>query len=82
MASEGKRAEVVREYLGHIDQLQPGQAGRLEAIEGESIAAVKRRLGQVARLADKSLVIKRIGEEIYFWTGEGRRPRRSRSRSD
>ena len=65
--AKGKRAEIAKEYLGYIDQLREGQAGRLQAAEGESAAALRRRLGAAARLAGKELVIKRAGEEVYFW---------------
>ena len=72
-SATGRRAEITREYLGYIDQLQRGEAGRLEASEGESISAVRRRLGAAAKVAGKELVIKRRGDEIYFWVRPGKR---------
>ena len=74
----GKRAEVAREYLGYIDRLEEGQAGRLQASEGETTAAIRRRLGAAAKLAGKDLVIRRSNEEVYFWVQE--RPTRRRRR--
>ena len=76
----GKRAELAREYLSYIEQLGPDQAGRLEPEEGESTATVRRRLGTAARLAGKALVIKRVGDQVYFWVGEKSAARRRRGR--
>ena len=83
----GKRAEILKEYSGYVEQLKGGRAGRLQAGEGETIGAVRRRLGAAARLAGKELSIKRVGDEIFFWTKSGRgdgpwrrgRPRKSAS---
>ena len=82
-SATGKRAEVIREYVGYIEQLQEGQAGKLQITEGEETgAAVRRRLGAAAKLAGTDLVIKRAGEEVYFWVRSGLpgRPRRKRGR--
>lgn len=77
-----RRAEVAKEYLDYIGQLRKGQAGKLQAGDGETIAAVRRRLGAAAKFAGKKLVIKRAGDELYFWaqprapsTGQRRRGR-------
>ena len=75
----GKRAQVLQEYVGFIDQLKPGQAGTLRASEGETLGAVRRRLGAAARLQGKNLVIKRTADDVFFWLGEARR-RRGRPR--
>ena len=77
-STTGKRAQIIREYLGYVEQLQAGQAGRLEVTEGETTGAVRRRLGAAGRLAGKELVIKRVGSEVFFWlrTGAGRTGRR------
>ncbi len=66
-ASEGKRAQVLQEYRGYIDQLKSGEAGRLVAGAGETTASVRRRLGAAAKAAGKKLTIKRSGDEVYFW---------------
>ena len=81
-ATTGKRAQVLREYLGYIEQLSEGRAGRLQAGEGETLVAVRRRLGAAAKLVNKELVIRRTGEELYFWTPSmaGASPRRPRGR--
>jgi hypothetical protein len=85
-AATGKRAEVIREYLGYIQQLKEGQAGKLQPAEGEKVAAVRRRLGIAAKAAGKELAIRRLGDEIYFWVKpqdkerpkrRGRKPRKA-----
>ena len=76
--STGRRAQLAQEYLQYIQQLAEGQAGKLQASEGEKLSTVRRRLGDAARLAGKNLVIKRTGEDLYFWveSSEEQRPRR------
>jgi hypothetical protein len=75
----GKRAQLLQEYVGYINQLKRGRAGALRASEGESLATVRRRLGDAARLAGKDLVMKRKGDEVVFWEAS-RRPGRPRKR--
>ena len=48
------------------------------------MTTVRRRLGAAAKLAETKLVIKRVGEEVYFWVAEeapkrraSRRPRKA-----
>ena len=50
-ATGGKRARILHEYLGCIDQLKSGEAGRLVASAGETTATVRRRLAAAARAA-------------------------------
>ena len=75
----GKRGAITREYLTYIERLEPGKAGKLTIGEGDTSAAIKRRLGAVARDMGKTLVVKRVGDDIYFWQEETRR-RRGRPR--
>ena len=35
-SGSGRRAETLREYVGYIQQISEGQAGKLQAAEGES----------------------------------------------
>ncbi len=80
-SATGKRAEVIREYLGYIQQLKEGEAGKLQPGEGEKVTAVRRRLGIAAKAAGKELAIRRAGDEIYFWVkspDKGRPKRRGR----
>ncbi len=75
----GQRAQTAQEYLGYLDQLAEGQAGRLQPAEGESVATVRRRLGAAAKLAGKDITIRRAGGEVYFWAqSQEPRPRRRR----
>ena len=72
-ASGERRAQILQEYLGYIDQLKRGQAGRLVTGAGETTATVRKRIGAAARSAGKNLTIKRAGDEVYFWAVERRR---------
>ena len=85
-ASGGKRAQILQEYLGYIDQLKIGEAGRLVSSAGETTATVRRRIGAAARAAGHKMTIRRAGDEVYFWTegrssGNGRRRRGRRASS-
>ena len=40
----GWRAALLQEYMGYIQRVAPGQAGKLEPEEGETTQAVRRRL--------------------------------------
>ncbi len=77
----GKTAQITKEYLGYIEQLTEGQAGRLQPGEGETVATVRRRLGVAARLSGKDITIKRKGDEVYFWVQANPRLRRQLKRS-
>lgn len=76
--ASGKRAQILAEYLDYVRQLKGEEAGRLRASEGETVSTVRRRLGAAGREAGKDLTIKRVGDELYFWTGEPRKRRRGR----
>ena len=76
--ASGKRAHIIAEYVAYIDQLAGGEAGKLQPSEGESVGAVRRRLGAAARQAGKDLTIKRKGDEVYFWVEARRRRGRPR----
>jgi hypothetical protein len=62
-----QKAQTVKQYLGYIDQLGAGQVGRLRPTNGETVHAVRRRLGVAARSCGKSLEIKQMVDEVYFW---------------
>ncbi len=76
LALKGSRGAILREYMGYIDQLDAEHVGKLTAEEGESTAAIRRRLGAAAQLLGKSLEVTRDGQVVYFWEGEEARPRR------
>ena len=62
-----------------------GQAGRLLIADDEIVTIIRRRLVTTARLMGKELVIKRSGDELYFWLKavEEDKPRlRGRSKRD
>ncbi len=81
-ASGEKRAQILQEYLGYINQLKSGEAGRLVASAGETTATVRRRIGAAARSAGKSLTIRRAGDEVYFWVERRRAANGRRRRSN
>ena len=72
----GKRGAIMRQYMDYIGQLEGGRAGKLTPSEGETTAAVRRRLGAAAQLLGKSLVIKRQDDTLYFWEEGSQAPRR------
>ncbi len=73
----GKRGVIVRQYMDYIGQLETGQAGKLIPDEGETTAAIRRRLGAAAQLLGKSLAVNRLGDVVYFWDeGSSSAPRR------
>ena len=75
----GKRGEIMQEYFGYLGQLKPGKAGKLTLVDGDTSAAVKRRLGTAAKLSGKELVVKRVDDDIYFWEAQTQK-RRGRPR--
>ena len=78
-ASTGKKARIVREYMAYLEQVTVGNAGRLTPAEGETAAAIRRRLGSAAKLSGREIVIKRKDDEVLFWdrasTGSVKRKR-------
>ena len=74
-ASRRKRAQILQEYRGYVDQLKSGEAGRLVAGAGESTATVRRRIGAAARAAGHKLTIRRARDEVYFWVDQRTRGR-------
>ena len=82
-SATGKRAEIMNEYLGYLNQLKDGEAGMLEVSnDSESPTALRRRIGKAAEFAGKEIVIKRKGEAIYFWLSPGVRRRRRLRKAD
>ena len=77
-SATGKRAALLQEYIGYIQRVAPGEAGKLEAGEGETTQAIKRRLGAAAQALGKNLDSKSAGSTVYFWSSDGRRRGRPR----
>ena len=77
----GKRSEIIREYVDHVQSLGPDQAGRITLSPGETLPTVRRRLGAAIKATGKNVQIKRVGMEIYFWEEplkrRGGRPRKN-----
>ena len=77
-----KRGAVLREYVDTLRRLEPGQAGKVTANEGETTAGIRRRLATAADLLGKSLILNRQDNVVYFWEeGDGPSPVRRRRRS-
>lgn len=76
-------AQTVRGYLGYIDQLGAGHVGRLRPTDRETVHALRCRLGVAARSCGKSLEIKQVEDEVYFWfpPDNGSRQKRGRQRN-
>jgi hypothetical protein len=61
----------MNEYVDYIQQLPQGQAGRLRIGEDEKHTTIRRRLTVAAKAMHISLIIKRSGNDVYFWQEEG-----------
>ena len=82
LSLSGKRGATIRRYIDYINRLETGQAGKLTPDEGETTAAIRRRLGAAAELLGKSLVVNRQGDTVFFWEeSQGAQPRRRRRRT-
>lgn len=79
-SATGKRAALLQEYVGYIEHVGPGEAGKLEAGEGETTQAIRRRLSTAAEALGKRLEFRRTDSTVYFWAADGRR--RGRPRKD
>ena len=77
-SATGKRAELLREYIGYIERVPLGEAGSLEIGEGETTQAIRRRLGLAAAAIGKTLDIRRKDNVVYFWVSSGKRRGRPR----
>jgi hypothetical protein len=67
----GRQGRFMNEYVDYIQKLPQGQAGRLRIGEEEKHATVRRRLGVAAKALGIPLVIKRSGNDVYFWQEDG-----------
>ena len=79
-SATGKRAALLQEYVDYIERVAPDEAGKLEAGEGETTQAIRRRLNAAAEALGKRLEFRRTSTTVYFWPSEGRR--RGRPRKD
>jgi hypothetical protein len=76
----GRRGRFINEYAGYIQQITPGKAGKIHLSEDEKPATVRRRLVVAAQAMGVILIIRRSGEDIYFWR-EGRAEEQPRQRN-
>jgi hypothetical protein len=77
----GRQGKYMNEYAAYVTQLPQGQAGRLRIGESEKHFTIRRRLLTAAQALDIPLIIKRSGNDLYFWQEgtEAEQPRRKRS---
>ena len=79
-SATGQRAALLQEYMGYIQRVAPGQAGKLQPEAGETTQALRRRLTAAAEALGKELQVRRSANAVYFWTSEA--PRRGRPRKN
>ena len=79
-SATGQRAALLQEYMGYIQHVASGQAGKLGPGEGETTQALRRRLNAAAEALGKELQVRRTADAVYFWAPEGQR--RGRPRKD
>ncbi len=79
--TSGRQKTFLDDYVTYIQQLPKGQAGRLRIKEQENALTIRRRLGVAAQTLDINLIIKRSGNDVYFWRENGgeEQPRTKRS---
>jgi hypothetical protein len=67
----GRQGTFINEYADYIQQVPHGQAGKLSIGEDEKHTAIRRRLATTAKAMHVPLIIKRSGNELYFWRENG-----------
>jgi hypothetical protein len=67
----GRQGKFISEYADYIQQLPQGQAGKLTIGEGEKHTAIRRRLVTTAKAMNIPLIVKRSGNNLYFWRENG-----------
>ena len=74
---------MAKQYLEYLEKLGENPAGKLQVNPDETTGTIRRRLNYAAKLAGKSLTIKRVGDELYFWVRapQEAKPRRRRRRA-
>jgi hypothetical protein len=80
--TSGRQGHYLHEYIDYITKLPKGEAGKLSTGAEETPATIRRRLGVAAKTLGIPLIIRRSGNDLYFWRGEGggeEQPRRKRS---
>jgi hypothetical protein len=67
----GRQGRFINEYVNYIQQVPSGQAGKLRVSESENPLTTRRRLITAAQAMHIPLIVKRSGNELYFWREEG-----------
>jgi hypothetical protein len=76
----GRQGRFMNEYADYIQQLPQGQAGKLLIGEDEKHTTVRRRLITAAKVMQIPLIIKRSGNDLYFWRECGEAAQKSTKR--
>jgi hypothetical protein len=78
----GRQGTFMNEYADYIQQVPKRQAGRLTIGAEEKHTTIRRRLSVAAKALHVPLIIKRSGNDLYFWRedGEAGQPRPKRGR--
>ena len=76
----GRMRPYFDEYIGYLNHLRPGQAGKLSVHTDEKILTIRRRLGVVAQALRLTLTIKQSRNDVYFWEEQGQEAARPRRR--
>jgi hypothetical protein len=63
----GRQGRYLNEYIDYIQHVPSGQAGKLRIADEEKLLTVRRRLITAAQAMNIPLIIKRSGNELYFW---------------
>jgi hypothetical protein len=77
----GRQGKFMQEYIRYIRQISQGKAGKLHLGEQENPVTIRRRFASAAQAIDIKLIIKRSGQDVYFWkeSGEAEQPRSKRT---
>jgi hypothetical protein len=69
--TSGRQKTFLQDYVAYIQQLPRGQTGRLRVEESEDPLTIRRRLVSAAKAMNIHLIMKRSGNELYFWREDG-----------
>jgi hypothetical protein len=67
----GRLGQFINQFADYIQQLPHGQAGKLSIGEDEKHTVIRRRLVTTAKAMNIPLIIKRSGNDLYFWRENG-----------
>ena len=67
----GRQGRFINEYADYLLQLPQGQGGKLTIGESEKHTTIRRRLTVAANALDIHIIIRRSGNELYFWRENG-----------